>query len=463
MPKFLWIERLPLRVRLTLWYVLLLALTLGLFSTYLYFHLENSLLAQVDTTLQVAGSQALANLDNEDGRLAFQNMELTQTAVRRLSQPGFAIRLIGQDGTVWETIGQYPITVAPRPLAAGYATLTENEAIWRIYSQPVQQSAGRIDSWVQVAQSLQPTQETLKNLRWQIELSWLLALLLAGGGGLLLADRALRPIDRITRTAQSVGVSDLSQRIDYQGAADEVGRLATTFDRMVDRLQAAFVRERRFTIDASHELRTPLTILKGRIDVTLSQPRANEVYQTVLQDLGKNADRLIRLSADLLFLARFDQGQPHRQPERLNLSELLAAIVEQVRPLADAKNLSLTQQVPPHLFIQGEPDHLIRLFLNLLDNAIKYTPPGGLVSLLVKKQIERINVMVSDTGVGISVEHLPHLFEPFYRVEAARTRSQGGAGLGLAIAYEIAHAHGGDLCVQSEPDQGTTFIVHLPS
>lgn len=463
MPNLSGLRRLPLRVRLTIWYILLLGLTLGLFSSYLYFQLKYSLLAQVDAALHVAASQALANLDYEDERLTFQNMELTQIARSNLSQPGFAVRLIGADGTGWDVLGNYPAIPSSPPPGPGYTTLTESKTTWRLYSQPIQPSGGHVVGWLQVAQSLQPIQETLAKMRLYLLLGLALVLFLAGAGGLFLADRALRPIDRMTHTAQSIGAGDLAQRIAYQGPPDEVGRLATTFDRMLDRLQAAFIRERRFTADASHELRTPLTALKGRIEVTRSRPRSKAEYDNALQDMGKEVDRFIRLTTDLLFLARLGQSHLRQQPETLDLSSLLEAVIDQIQPLAETKNLSLVKQLPPTLSIQSDPDHLIRLFLNLLDNAIKHTPPGGRVTVQAENKETTVSVTVNDTGPGIPPEHLPHLFEPFYRVEAARSRSQGGAGLGLAIAYEIAHAHGGDLCVQSEPGRGTTFTVQLPS
>jgi signal transduction histidine kinase len=232
---------------------------------------------------------------------------------------------------------------------------------------------------------------------------------------------------------------------------------------MLNRLQSAFDRERHFTTDAAHELRTPLTTLKGRIGVTLSQPRTQADYESTLQTLEKEVDRLIRLSADLLFLARFDQGQEPRPLDQLNLSHLLEAIAEQVRPLAETKGLRLIEEIPSDLFIQGNPDHLIRLFLNLLDNAIKYTPPLGQVAIRLQKKEPGVQVTISDTGPGIPVEHLPYVFQRFYRVEATRTRNSGGAGLGLAIADEIAREHGGTLKAQSEPGRGTVFSVYFPA
>ncbi len=459
-----------LRLRLTAWYMVLLGLTLLLFSSYLYLRLEQSLLAQVDAALQVAASQALTNLDEENGRPAFQNTENSQAVARRLAQAGFAVRLIALDGTVWDGFGDYPALPVSAPTAPGYITLTRDGARWRVYSQQIQlPSSQLVGGWLQAAQSLASVDQALQSLHTQALLGLPLVLLLTGLGGLFLADRALRPIDQITRTAQAISASDLSRRIGYPGPADEVGRLATTFDRMLDRLQAAFERERRFTADASHELRTPLTALKGRIGVTLSRPRSRAEYESALRDLEQEVDRLIRLSTDLLFLARLDQGRLRRQFEQLDFSDLLGAIAEQIRPLAEAKGVTLIEHVPPRLSIHGDPDHLIRLFLNLLDNAIKYTPPGGQVTLSAEDKGTEVHVTVSDTGPGIPPEQRVHLFERFYRLEAARSHSDGGAGLGLAIAYEIARWHGGTLEAHSAPEQpglgrpaGAAFTVRLP-
>jgi heavy metal sensor kinase len=452
-----------LRVRLTLWYLLLMGLTLLLFSSYLYVRTLHSLINQTDAALQVAASQAFANLDNENGRPGFQNTENTQTVARRLSESGFAVRLLTPDGSVWDGFGDYTAVPPWTPTSPGYVTLARGNTRWRLYAQPLQAPDGRIIGWLQVAQSLEAVQEALGSLRTQLLLGLPLVLLLAGVGGLFLADRALRPMDHIARTAQAISASDLTRRIAYHGPADEVGRLANTFDHMLDRLQAAFERERRFTADASHELRTPLTTLKGRLDVTLSQPRSRVEYEDTLRDLGREVNRLIRLSTDLLFLARLDEGHLHLQPEALDFNDLLDALIEQVQPLAEAKGVSLITESPAGLVIHGDPDHLIRLFLNLLDNAIKYTPPGGQVTVRAGNEGAGVRVAIGDTGPGIPSEAIPHLFERFYRVEAARSRESGGAGLGLAIAYEIARWHGGTLEVRSEPGQDTTFAVFLPA
>jgi len=457
-------SQIPLRWRLTLWYLLTLGVILLLFAAFLYWQLQRSLYAQVDTTLQLAATQSLINVDAEGDRIAFQNVEnLSDTA--RSQNEALTFYLLATDGALVDQLGRDTAVSPQTPPQPGYVTLSTGEDRWRLYTQAV--TAADAAGWVQVVQNLDPVDETLEKLLTQMAIGVPLALALAGVGGLFLASRALQPIARITRTAQSISGSDLNRRIHYQGPADELGRLAQTFDEMLDRLQAAFERERRFTGDAAHELRTPLAALKGRIGVTLSQPRQVPEYTATLQEMEGQVDRLIHLSNDLLFIARLDQGQRPLQLEPIDLHDFLSAVVEQVSPLAEAKQIELNETIPDDLTIRGDIDLLIRLFLNLLDNAIKYTPEGGQVIVAAQLENKQVGIAITDTGPGISSEHLPHLFERFYRVEGDRARrrrgsGQSGAGLGLAIAYEIARVHGGQLTVESRSNQGAAFMVHLP-
>lgn len=448
-----------IRVRLTAGYVLAFGVLLLLFGAYLHLRLERSLLAQTDAALQVTVSQAFATLDATTYS-SLHKAGIDPAMAQRLAQADFAVRLLGPDGTVRDGLGGYRTVPVQVPNAAGYNTVRLGEARWRIYSQPVV-ARGQTVAWLQAAQSLAPVQAAVESLNRQLLLGLPVALLLAGLGGFLLADRALRPIDRITRTAQAIGARDLSRRIGYQGPADEVGRLAATLDHMLDRLQGAITRERRFTADASHELRTPLTAIKGRIEITLDRPRSGDEYVRTLRELEQEVDRLIRLTTDLLFLARLDQP-PLWHPRPLDLSELLDTIVEQLRPLAMIRGVALVGEVPPGLSVAGDLDHLTRLVLNLLDNALKFTPVGGRVTLRAERTGKEIRVAVSDTGPGVAAEHLPHLFDRFYRAEHARSRPAGGSGLGLAIASELARLHGGALELTSASGHGTTVTVRLP-
>jgi signal transduction histidine kinase len=228
---------------------------------------------------------------------------------------------------------------------------------------------------------------------------------------------------------------------------------------------------KRFTADASHELRTPLTALKGQISVILSQPRTSEDYQSALHDMEREVDRLIRLSSDLLFMARFDRANRRVAFESIELATLLSTIVDQVTPLASKRDLTIATDLAPDLNISGDMDLLIRLFMNLLDNAIKYTPSAGTITVSARRQPGQtpIHISIHNTGAHIPADHMPSLFDRFYRVESDRARSLDsdrpviGAGLGLAIVQEIVETHNGRISVSSTPETGVTFTIELPA
>jgi len=456
--------RIPIRVRLTLWYVLLLAATFTVFAVYLIFRFQYSLRSAVDASLQITVSNTIASLDNEDygdtNRLTFNLNGQSQAG-----SPGFVMRLISAQSEVWDISSDAQNISFWGPAEAGYTTQmdVEKEDEWRVFSQPVLDSTGETIGWVQAAQSLRPVNDALEDLRDQLFLGIPLILLFAGFGGYFLANRALRPIQKITNTAQEITAQDLSRRLAYQGPIDEIGTLAQTFDQMLERLQSSFERERRFTGDAAHELRTPLTVLKGQIDVTLNRRRNPAQYEKNLQELSGQVDRLIRLSNGLLFLSRSDQNQLSFNPATINLHELLEILIEQFQPLAHERQLKINTIIPEELSVYGDSDHLIRLFMNLLENALKYTPAGGQITVTAVKKPGATEVIIHNTGPGIPQEHIQHLFERFYRMDADRSSQTGGTGLGLAIAHEIARLHGSDIEIQSEAGQGVTLSVRLPA
>jgi len=282
---------------------------------------------------------------------------------------------------------------------------------------------------------------------------------LAGLGGYLLAARALAPIDRITRTARRISAEDLSARIGLPPTDDEVGRLAGTFDAMLSRIEDSFRRQRRFSADASHELRTPLSAIQVILGAVREKRRTAGEYEQALFDLGQEADRLEGVADDLLRLARLD-GTASIPMEQVDLSALLLDIADSFRTSAEAKGLSLTQDVATGLTVSGNSDDLIRLFANLLDNAVKFTEAGGILVSAAVLSPSEIAVTIGDTGIGIPPAHLPRVFDRFYRGDPARTSP--GTGLGLAIAMEIARAHGADLLASSEVGRGSRFQVVFP-
>ncbi len=463
-----------IRVRLALWYVLLLAVILVVFSGILYFLLDHGLDYQIDNDLSSAAEQVLGITKWQDGHLVVQRDE-RESELTPLGERGMLVRVIGLDGTVIESVGPFstlPVSREALNLSRSgqsdydKANNPRDGTPVRIYTVAYQAN-GKVYGFVQVGQSLKSAQDTLHRLLLVMLFIIPITLLFASVGGLFLANRALSPIDRITRTAQRISAEALTQRLDLALPDDEVGRLARTFDAMLDRLDEAFERQRRFTADASHELRTPLAIMKGDIEVTLHRPRTVGEYQEVLADVQEEVDRLTRMVEDLLLLARSDTSQSLLRLEPFDLANLLHRVTDQVQPIADAKKLTLLLDTPVSVPLRGDPDKLVRLFLNLLDNAIKYSPCRGQITVQARYQEDqgqhRVVVKVRDNGPGIPSEQQAHIFERYYRADVSRTRANGGAGLGLAIARWIAEAHGGHISVQSTPGEGSVFCLTLPA
>ncbi len=293
-----------------------------------------------------------------------------------------------------------------------------------------------------------------------------LALLVAGLGGAFLTDRALRPVREVTQAAGRIEAENLSGRLPVTGS-DEFAALAHTFNAMLgrleksfDRLEQAYEQQRRFTADASHELRTPLTTIKANTSLALLTGGTAEDYRRALLNADAAADRTTRLVQDLLLLARADAGEQTQRREPVSLAPLLAQAAESVLgPKQAGIRLCLPDWLP---CLEGDGDALRRLFTNLLENAARHTPPGGAVTVSASVESQAVTVSVTDTGDGIAPQHLPHLFERFYRVDAARSGGRGGTGLGLAICRSIADAHGGTITLESAVGMGTTVRVRLP-
>ena len=288
-------------------------------------------------------------------------------------------------------------------------------------------------------------------------------------GGYWLASKAMRPVRMITRMANEINATDLRRRLHLK-RKDEFGELAATFDQMLARLEAAFKRQTQFTADASHELRTPLTIIDLEINRALTQLQTPAEYRQALEHIQTESEQMATIVNGLLLLARADTGQITLHQEPVDLSDIALASVERLLPLARQSEIALSMGELPELLISGDPHYLNRMLMNLVENAIKYT--GGIgkrVHVELAREQDRWGIVrVQDDGPGIAAEDLPSLFERFYRVDRARTRKQkgqeqpGGAGLGLAIAQWIAHAHGGEIRVASKVGAGSTFEVRLP-
>ncbi len=317
-----------------------------------------------------------------------------------------------------------------------------------------------------VAQSLEPMKATLHSLALVLIISGTAAVLLSVLLGWLITRRALTPIAAVTATAHSIELSqDLSQRIPERKVNDEIGQLADTFNRMLDRLQIAFAFQQRFVADSSHELRTPLTVIKGNAALLRRVDDVVERDDAILA-IENEANRMSRIVDDLLLLAQLDNPSPTavqdsgRLKRPVELDTLLLDIFKQARLMAGSRRVSLGHEDSATAL--GDPDQLKQLLLNLVDNAVKYTPEDGSITLSLYRDNGWAVLEVADTGVGISQQDLPHIWERFYRVDKSRSREAGGTGLGLPIVRSIANAHGGSVAAYSEPGKGSIFRVWLP-
>jgi heavy metal sensor kinase len=288
-----------------------------------------------------------------------------------------------------------------------------------------------------------------------------LTLVAAGGGGVFLVRRALKPVDEMTQKARSIEERDLSQRIEVK-TKDELGRLAATLNEMFERLEKAFKRQKQFTGDASHELRAPLAIIEAESTLALQKDRTRNDYRRSLETISQEAHRMAHIVDQLLALARAESGEEKISLRKVNIGKLVTDLSAEVEMLCWDRGLNYKLGKMENLVVKGDRSKLRQLLLNILDNAIKYTPSGGEISVSVRKEGEWAVAYVRDTGIGIPSEELPHIFERFYRVDKARSRSEGGSGLGLAIAKRIAEIHGGRIEVESQIDVGSTFRVYLP-
>jgi heavy metal sensor kinase len=456
-----------IRFRLTLWYIVLLAVILAAFCVAIYFMMRNSLYENLDDSLEERAEELAPFVVVQDASTLQEvfpgggGQEIEQFVVLYDGAGRFAFT-----DTAGRGIPLPPITEDDISAAIDGDSVTEsidyNGSTFRTRLTPVTHE-GEIIGALAVGRTLEGVNETLNTLLLIMAIAYPATLVLASVGGIFLASRALGPIDRVTQHARRISADDLSQRLDLDLPDDEVGRLARTFDEMLERLDEAFRRQRQFTADASHELRTPLTAIKGQVEVALNRERSPDAYREVLRTVNEEIDRLIRLVASLLTLARADAGQVPLHRERVDVSHLVSSAVEQVRPLAEERGIALASDAGPTAALDADEGLLTQLLLNLLDNAIKHTPSGGRVTAGWTASDGRIELSVRDTGSGIPPEDLPRVFDRFYRVDKARSSADGsGTGLGLSISRWIARAHGGEIDIKSTPGDGTACTVSVP-
>jgi heavy metal sensor kinase len=469
--------RLGLRGRLMLWTAAVLALSLAAGFAWVHHGLRAVLEARNDAFLERKAAELAAVIrDEEEGGPQALEAEIRRE-VAAYQAEGLIVIVRRPDrvevmppSPVGRRLADRLATLAgpsPVPRTLVLAGPEENYRVLRTtLAEPQQKEPGAI---LELGLALAETEATLAQFDRRVAAGGLAFLVLAVGGGLILSRQALRPVARSIRTARRLNPADLSARLPRTGAGDELDQLAGTINDLLDRLAAYHAQVARFTADASHELRSPLGAIRAAIEVALQQPRKNDEYRDVLGSLGEQCDRLTALVNGLLLLARADAGQVELRREPLDLAALVVEIAEMYQPLAEERDVTLScdcefdRDGPASLPVAGDPSRLRQLLMNLVDNAIKFTEPGGggRVTIRLERPEGLARLLVIDNGVGISPEHLPHIFERFYQADPAR--SAGGTGLGLSICRWIAEAHGGSIHAAREPGRGSRFTVLLPT
>jgi heavy metal sensor kinase len=454
-----------IRFRLALWYCLSLAAVLAIVAVGSWFAMRASLYHAIDEVLRqrIPGVQQF--LVMQAGATAQElNEELNESS--NLSVGGGLFRIYDARGKlIYESARLAGEHISAVPGDTGKEIQFWNEGRrkfpFRLAAQRVQVQARSFI--IEVAEPLRSYDRALHHFK---ELLWRglpVLVLLATLGGYWMSRRALAPVDRITQDARAISANNLSARLAVPRAKDELHRLSQTLNQMLDRIESSFSRIRQFTADASHELRAPLTLIQTAAEFSLRRNRSREELVDAMQKILRESQRTTQLVNNLLFLARTDGSASPFEPAIVNLTALVADLQDEAFTLAAVRQIAASFTLPgAGVEVAGDEASLSRLLLILIDNAVKYTMPGGKVSIELRSQAEAAVVIVRDTGIGIDKDDLPLIFDRFWRADKVRSREMGGTGLGLSIAKWIVEQHGGTLEVESEPGAGSTFFVRLP-
>ena len=469
------------RIRLTIWYTGAMALVLVVLALATYAILKQNVVRRADTTAVELANSFLSTVNAEVGDLpdpeSIKSAVNAAIAEHRFQDVFFAVLdargdLLGasevlQDSERGDNPNWEAAAGALRALPSDsrpFHFVRVGEHNYRSYVRhfSVEQQA---DTLI-VLQSLHRQNEFLETLAGSFAIVIPFTLALASVGGYLLARRSLLPVVTMSGQASRIGAENLHERLHVENPQDELGQLAASFNELLDRISRSFERQRRFMADASHELRTPIAILCGEAEVTLSQPERTQVeYRESLEILREEAKRLKHIVEDLFTLARADAGQYRLTLSDFYLDELASECCKNVRTLASAKQIAIGCETEGESPIRADETLIRRMLLNLLDNAIKYTPAGGKVCIRCGEQGEQYRLSVEDSGSGIPEDLQPRIFERFFRADKARSHAEsdsGGAGLGLAITAWIAEVHGGKIKLTRSGPEGSVFTVFLP-
>jgi len=453
-----------IKFRFTIWYLLVLAVLLTALSAGVYFYLSRSLYRSLDDSLELRSKQICTvppilesiwqgEFQEELGEIVTLYF-YTGNQLVEVSPPGISISLSHE--FIYQAInGRSSFTTIEAAEDQGLRLLAVPIHLG-IPGLPLSTQPGALI----IGRSTKQIDQALHGLVRTLVIAVPLALALAAGGGIFLARRALKPVDKIAHTAEEIEETDLSRRINVN-TKDELGRLAATLNAMIGRLEKAFQRQKQFTSDASHELRTPLAVIEAESTLALQKERPPSDYRQSLETISQESRQMSSLIDQLLTLARADAGKEQWNFTEVNLGKLISNLSTDIEVLCQEKGLSFQLGQAQDLVVKCDEARLRELFMNLLDNAIRYTPSPGTISVSLHREGQMAVVAITDTGIGIPAEDIPFIFERFYRVDKSRSRVEGGSGLGLAISRHIAEAHEGKIEVESQVGSGSTFSVWL--
>lgn len=453
-----------IRWRLTLWFGAVLAAVLLIFSASVYLLMIQLLQSRTDRGLEAQ----MAVIEDQIHRAPSPEVLRERLTWQFAIHPVYEMQITENGDTTWlrsERIVDAGLPMTREPIKRDKAAFENAEVVGvgscRMLSKPIATPYASL--LVQVALSLEMNEKNLGQLREVLLFTGPPLVLCALGCGYLLARKALAPVERLAVEADQITATRLDLRLDAPNPDDELGRLTRTLNGMIGRLERSFGEIQRFSADAAHELRTPLAALRSEAEVTLRMDREPAEYRRALESMLEEIEHMTRMTEKLLFLCREDSGAGPAF-ESLRLDAIVRGVVDHARASVEAAGHELVLvDSPTSCVVHGDRDQLRRLLFNLIDNAVKYTPPGGTIQVALECHNGRAELSVEDNGVGIAPEHLPNLFNRFYRVDSARPRQSSATGLGLAISLSIAKAHQGALDVASQPDQGTRFTFSLPA
>lgn len=462
-----------IRSRLTAWYVTLLAIILILFSVLLNYFLAKRLHESVDNSLTVSATVVATSATMRLGNSPLPGLNQLFEQFMNQGNLNKFYRIYDGSGNVGSRSKN--ISASQFPLSQGaYADALEGKNSYETFTvggqQPIRVITmpilleGKLINLVQVGTSLEAVQETLRNLKIFLFTAVPSVLILAALFARFMARRALKPISRIIDTAREIGQGqELSKRIPVLKIKDELGQLALTFNEMMNRLENSFAQMRQFSSDASHELRTPLTVLKGQNELILSKQRKPEEYQEVISSNLEEINYMSKVLEDLFVLSKSDENQVNLDYKPVDLRALVEEVCKHAEILAEEKNIKIIIAFLEPIEIKGDEVRLRQMVWNVLQNGIKYTQQGGELKISLQNEGDFALLTIQDTGIGIPEDDLPLIFNRFYRVDKARTRDEGGSGLGLSICRQIAEAHKGKIEVESKLGVGTRFKIRLPN